>query len=171
MHLTLKKATTRPSGMNFLQQQDKFDSFIHEYNYERPHEGINMMLPSEIYTKSKKEYLGIAPFNYSMCDRTVYVTHCGRICFQGKKINLSKVFAGIEIGIRQVEDKIWLASFLQYDIGFFDTLSARFEPADNPFGSKVVTYVLSTNCYLCVRTGPEENWRTLRESNPRPPDS
>src|ERR1700728_320258 len=37
MHLTLKKEATKPPGKNFLQQQAKFDAFIHEYNWERPH--------------------------------------------------------------------------------------------------------------------------------------
>ena len=40
MHLTLKRETTRPTGSNFLQQQEKFDKFIHEFNYERPHEAL-----------------------------------------------------------------------------------------------------------------------------------
>lgn len=42
MHLTLKKATTKPAGENFLQQQEKFDNFIKEYNTERPHQALNM---------------------------------------------------------------------------------------------------------------------------------
>src|SRR3546814_6134424 len=36
MHLTLKKETTRPPGMNTLQQQARFDSFVAEFNTERP---------------------------------------------------------------------------------------------------------------------------------------
>jgi hypothetical protein len=37
MHLTLKKETTRPPGSNSLQQQDRFDAFVREFNAERPH--------------------------------------------------------------------------------------------------------------------------------------
>ena len=37
MHLTLKQATTKPPTKTLLQQQDKFEDFIFEYNYERPH--------------------------------------------------------------------------------------------------------------------------------------
>ena len=36
MHLTLKKEATRPPGMNSLQQQARFDDFVHEFNAERP---------------------------------------------------------------------------------------------------------------------------------------
>jgi putative transposase len=46
MHLTLKKEATRPAGRNFLQQQAKFDSFMHCYNFERPHQALNMKYPA-----------------------------------------------------------------------------------------------------------------------------
>jgi putative transposase len=39
------------------------------------------------------------------------------------KINLSQAFAGQEIGVKQVEEKIWLVSFMRYDLGFDDPLS------------------------------------------------
>jgi transposase InsO family protein len=42
MHLTLKKEATKPSGMNSLQQQARFDAFLHEFNAERPHEALAM---------------------------------------------------------------------------------------------------------------------------------
>jgi putative transposase len=32
MHLTLKKVATRPAAKNFLQQQGRFDQFLHAYN-------------------------------------------------------------------------------------------------------------------------------------------
>jgi putative transposase len=34
MHLTLKKETTHPRGMNSLQQQARFDDFLMEFNEE-----------------------------------------------------------------------------------------------------------------------------------------
>jgi len=49
MHLTLKKEATRPPGMNSLQQQAKFDTFMREFNTERPHEALAMRMPAEAY--------------------------------------------------------------------------------------------------------------------------
>ena len=37
-----------------------------------------------------------------------------------RKINLSIVFSGQTVGIREVAEKIWLVSFMNYDLGFFD---------------------------------------------------
>jgi transposase InsO family protein len=80
MHLTLKKEATRPAGVNFLQQQAKFDAFLEEFNLERPHEALAMKCPAEVYSASCRPYLGIPDPHYPFHDRTVVVTSCGRIC-------------------------------------------------------------------------------------------
>ena len=54
MHRTLKIEATRPAGSNFLQQQAKFDAFVREFNYERPHEALEMKYPAEIYKPSTR---------------------------------------------------------------------------------------------------------------------
>ena len=73
-----------------------------------------------------------------MHDRTINVTFCGRICIGKKKINLSRVFAGHAVGLRQVCEVSWLVSFIDYDLGYFDTESRNFEPLPNPFGPKIL---------------------------------
>lgn len=138
MHLTLKKEATKPAGLNLLQQQEKFDDFIYEYNYERPHQALNMKCPGNLYTKSTKEYKGIEELEYPLHDKEIIVTNCGRICVKGKKINFSHVFAGQKVGIKEVNDKIWLVSFMNYDIGYFDEESCKVQPLENPFDAKVL---------------------------------
>jgi putative transposase len=138
MHLTLKKEATKPSGENLLQQQEKFEKFIEEYNTDRPHEALGMKNPCEVYESSPRVYDGLPEVEYPLHDRTITVTNCGRICMDGRKINFSKVFAGQDVGIRQVDDKIWQVSFMHYDLGYFDEDEARVEPGKNPFGAKVL---------------------------------
>ena len=138
MHLTLKKEATRPAGRNFLQQQAKFDRFIHCFNFERPHQALNMKYPAELYNASPRPYQGLSELEYPFHDRTITVTHCGRICMGRHKINLSQVFAGQNVGIREVTEHIWLVSFMHYDLGFFDLESGRVECAPNPFAAKVL---------------------------------
>lgn len=138
MHLTLKKEATRPAARNFLQQQAKFDRFMQIYNFDRPHQGIGMKYPAELYSASPRPYQGLGELEYPLHDRTVMVTDCGRICIGGRKINLSHVFAGQRVGIREIEEKIWLVSFMNYDLGFFDQEAGRVECAPNPFGAKLL---------------------------------
>jgi putative transposase len=138
MHLTLKKEATRPAAKNFLQQQAKFDRFIDCYNRERPHQALAMRYPAELYQPSTRPYAGLSDLDYPFHDRTITVTRCGRICFGGRKINLSAVFAGQNVGVKQVSENVWLVSFMQYDLGFFDHESIRVECAPNPFEAKVL---------------------------------
>ena len=138
MHLTLKKEATKPAGGNLLQQQEKLDKFKQDYNFERPHQALGMKYPGEIYRRSSREYRGLPEVEYPLHDLTAIVTHCGRICLNGRKINFSQVFAGQKVGIREVDDKIWLVSFMEYDIGYFDEEVGRVESGKNPFGSKVL---------------------------------
>lgn len=138
MHLTLKKEATRPAGENLLQQQEKFDAFIDEFNTQRPHQALGMKFPSELYTPSPRFYKGIQEISYPFHDRTITVTYCGRICIGKLKINLSRSFSGQDLGIVEVQDGIWLVSFMQYDLGYFDEQSRRFEPLPYPFAPKIV---------------------------------
>jgi putative transposase len=138
MHLTLKKEATKPAAKNFLQQQGKFDRFLECFNQERPHQAIGMKYPAEIYTPSLRPYKGLSDLEYPFHDRTITVTCCGRICIGRRKINLSTVFAGQNVGIKEVSDKIWLVSFMKYDLGFFDHEAGRVECTENPFGAKLL---------------------------------
>ena len=133
MHLTLKKEATKPPAFNFLQQQQAFDHFIEVYNNQRPHQGLNGAYPGDLYTPSPRIYEPPGEPQYPFHDRTVRVTRCGRICIGKRKINLSQVFAGQILGLREVEDQIWLVTFLDYDLGFFDNKEDRVEPTTNPF--------------------------------------
>jgi putative transposase len=137
MHLTLKKEATKPAGKNFLQQQARFDAFTRVYNHERPHQALNMRYPAELYRPSARAYAGLPTLEYPFHDRTIVVTQCGRLCFGRRKINLSQVFAGQAVGVREVADHIWLISFMHYDLGFFDDQCNRVECAPNPFSAKV----------------------------------
>jgi transposase InsO family protein len=137
MHLTLKKEATRPPGMNSLQQQAKFDEFLKEFNEERPHEALDMKRPAEVYIASPRPYLGLPELSYPLHDRDILVTACGRICMHRKRINVSTVLAGQRLGIKEVDDGIWIVSFMSYDLGFIDLEQKTLQPLDNPFGPRL----------------------------------
>ncbi len=138
LYLTLKIETTKPAAQNFLQQQARFDDFIDYYNNVRPHQALDMKMPAELYASSPRPYEGLGELDYPFHDRTATVTTCGRICYNRQKINLSTVFAGQKVGIKQVSDNIWLVTFMQYDLGYFDHETCRLEPIENPFSVKVL---------------------------------
>jgi hypothetical protein len=89
-------------------------------------------------TERRRSYIARQSAVYPFHDWTATVTHCGRICFKKRKVNLSQVFAGQDVGVKQVSDRIWLVSFMDYDLGYFDDETCRLEPIENPFGPKVL---------------------------------
>jgi hypothetical protein len=56
--------------------------------------------------------------------------------------------------VRQVSDRIWLVTFMQYDLGCFDDETCRLEPIENPFGPKVLTHGFGMICHPCDRNVP-----------------
>jgi putative transposase len=138
MHLTLKREATKPASPNFLQQQSRFDAFLTRYNDERPHHALDMRVPADDYRPSPRAYHGLGELEYPLHDWTAIVTTCGRICYEKRKVNLSTVFAGQKVGVAQVSEHIWLVSFMDYDLGYFDDETCRLEPIENPFRPKVL---------------------------------
>ena len=52
--------------------------------WRRPHAALDMQVPASRYTRSSRPYRGLEELTYPFHDLTVTVTHCGRICFQGR---------------------------------------------------------------------------------------
>jgi putative transposase len=138
MHLTLKREATKPAARNVLQQQARFDTFVAQYNAERPHEALDMRVPADLYAPSTRPYRGLTPLEYPLHDWSATVTTCGRICYRGRKVNVSQVFAGQLVGVRQTGERIWLVTFMDYDLGYFDDETCRLEPIENPFGPRLL---------------------------------
>jgi hypothetical protein len=90
-----------------------------------------MKPPVEDYASSARPYDG------PLHDRDALVIACGRICIHRKRINISSVLAGQRLGIKEVDERIWLVSFMSYDLGFIDLEQKTLQPLDNPFGPRL----------------------------------
>jgi hypothetical protein len=42
------------------------------------------------------------------------------------------------VGVKEVDDSIWLVSFMDYDLGYIDLEERTLQPLDNPFGAIVL---------------------------------
>jgi transposase InsO family protein len=54
MHRDLKAEATQPPSRNLSAQKKRFERWRYEYNHDRPHEGLDMLRPAEIYRKSSR---------------------------------------------------------------------------------------------------------------------
>lgn len=91
----------------------------------------------EASTPSTRPCRGLPELSYPFHDRDVLVTACGRICLRHKKINLSTVLAGQTIGNKEIDDGLWLISFMHHDLGYIDLEQRTLRPLDNPFGPRL----------------------------------
>lgn len=118
MHRTLKQETTRPARGNLLQQQERFDDFVEEFNQVRPHEALAMKRPSEVYTPSTRAFPRTLPeLEYPMHDDTVRVTRRGWIHVAHHRTYLTTALVGENVGIREQSDGRWLVTFKELDLG------------------------------------------------------
>jgi hypothetical protein len=87
----------------------------------------------------------------------VCVTRCGRICIGKRKINLSQVFSGQLVGIREVDEKIWLVSFLDFDLGLLRRSGRTGRTRPQPLHRKNVDDVPGIACKGCAGTDPRKS--------------
>jgi transposase InsO family protein len=130
MHRTLKAETTRPARNNLLQQQERFDDFVEEFNTQRPHEALGMNRPVDVYVPSAKKHPDFLPDpDYSTYDDVLRVTTQGLIHLPGRRqVHLTKALAGQLVGIREEGDDRWLVSFMNIDLGYVEPRCNRFTP-------------------------------------------
>ena len=97
-----------------------------------------MKRPADVYSASPRPYQGLPALRYPLHERDVMVTACGRICMHRKRINISTVLAGQRVGIKEVDEGIWIVSFMHYDLGYIDLEQKTLQPLDNPFGPRLL---------------------------------
>jgi len=57
-HRTLKEGIATPPASNFSEQIQRMEVFVEEYNFERPHESLNLQTPGSCYEPSSREWNG-----------------------------------------------------------------------------------------------------------------
>jgi hypothetical protein len=79
------------------------------YNYERPHEALDMATPASRYRVSSRGYpQTLPPVEYGPGDPVRKVGRCGTINFQGREIFLSEAFRGEYVALRPTLDSaVW----------------------------------------------------------------
>jgi len=122
MHRTLKAETTRPAAQHSLAQQERFDAFRDEYNNERPHESLNGKAPAKVYTVSPRPFPEkLSDPNYPLHDDTLLVDRGGHLRLpMSRQVFLATALAGQLVGLRELNDGLWLVTFMALDLGTYD---------------------------------------------------
>ena len=126
MHRTLKASTANPPKSNLDKQQKSFDTFIEEYNKERPHEALGQKTPISVYRPSSRPYsMKLRKVEYDSDVVTRYVTSCGCIKWKGDLIFISESLCGEDVALKQIDNHIWEIRFDFYVLGCFDERTGK----------------------------------------------
>jgi len=88
-------------GLSLEQCQRRFDAWRKVYNFQRPHEAINMKVPAERYQPSPRQYIeNLPPIEYAPDDQVRKVQQGGWISYQGKQYPIPKAFWGQRVAVR-----------------------------------------------------------------------
>ena len=127
MHRTLKEATAVPPQANLSKQQKAFNSFVEEYNFDRPHEALGMEKPGAVYEFSERAYTTkTAPMRYAPELAVRPVRTSGEILWKGKRIYISQALSGERIGLLQLEEEHrWEIHYGFQKLGVLDDYSCK----------------------------------------------
>lgn len=127
MHRTLKTETARPPETSFIRQQARFDSFIKEFNHERPHEGLANRTPASCYQPSPREFAErIARPEYPGHFEHRLVDSQGAFKFSGRRHFLAHPLAGEWVGLHEIDEEVWSVCFYNYELGRLNLETGEF---------------------------------------------
>ena len=126
MHKTLKEAVASPPKKNMVEQQKAFNYFKDEYNYERPHEALDLNPPASVYQRSSRTFPAKIPAVDYDSNTTIRFVHTnGEIKWKGNKIYLSETLIGQYVALTPVDNHLWRVNYSFYPLGFLDEVVMR----------------------------------------------
>jgi transposase InsO family protein len=122
MHLTLKREVCNRPSLTPSGQQQAFNTFMREYNFDRPHEALGMQTPSEIYVRSDRVYAKQLQSRFIPGFKigSVLVQPSGHINWNGNKLFIGKMLAHQCLEVRREGLSKWSFSFGPHKLGSFN---------------------------------------------------
>ena len=126
-HRTMKNELIKRSTFTDISDADKqLQEWRIKYNEVRPHHGIELCRPSDIYIPSQRKYPEeIKPYEYSGIYRTLKVNYKGYLRFDHKEFYLSETMTGAELELRPLEGTHFALCYRNYKIAEIDTATEQ----------------------------------------------
>jgi putative transposase len=129
MHKTLKAETTRPVAATPACQQQRFNTFRHDYNTERPHEALGLTPPVSAYHSSPRPMPARLPvLEYPAHAEIRRVINPGHIRWRGTRLWLSAVLIGQDVALEPCDADRWTLAFGPLVLGVVDDRTRSFTP-------------------------------------------
>lgn len=129
MHWTLKKRTALPPHgprATLSAQQRRFNHFRRVYNFERPHESLDMQLPSELYHPSERPLpSSLVPIEYPGHFAVPRVSGDHTMRWNNRKVFVSTLLKGRKVGLEPIGDGVFAVYFGPLRLGWLDEVDYR----------------------------------------------
>ena len=135
LHRTLKAEVLQGRVFKTFEEcQAEFDAWRYVYNFERPHQALDLDVPSKRYRMSRRSYPEKLPeIEYGPDVDVRKVQDGGVVYFRGEKYRVSKRFKGQPVAIRPtIEDGIYELYFIRQRIRRIDLKNPRIPPGGYP---------------------------------------
>lgn len=117
-HRIYKAEAAAPAARSFRAQQIRTEQWRRQYNEQRPHEGLGMRLPTEVYRRSRRKLPGSLPaWRYKRGWESRRVKGKGMISFQGRGRFIGEAFEGERVGLTRLRAGVWGVYFGPHQIG------------------------------------------------------
>lgn len=121
MHLDMAKDLEATPARNISQQQLVSEGWREEFNNIRPHAALDDKTPSEVYKRCRTKYnIAEHRLEYSSNMLVRFVNMQGQFKYAGKRIFISKAFAGENIGLEFTDNNMVNIYFANACVGFSD---------------------------------------------------
>ena len=121
MHRTLKAEACAPAAKTFAGQQRVFEAFRNDFNHTRPHEALGFDTPGEHYeTSSRVMPDRLSDPEYGPPHLVRKVDPVGVLYLHRHQIQVGRPLAGERVGVREVDDGLWIVRFAFMDLGLVD---------------------------------------------------
>ena len=87
-------------GLSLEKCQDRFDTWLNVYNFQRPHEALDMQVPARRYKTSNQKYSEkLKTIEYAPNDQVRKVQQGGYISYRGREYSVPQAFYGEQVAI------------------------------------------------------------------------
>lgn len=107
-HRVYKAEMTRPVSAHAAAQQKRSNRWLREYNQVRPHEGLQMRTPAELYAKSRRRYQAAKKeWTYPAGWESRWVKGNGEISWEGRRRFVGEAFVNDYVGLQPKRKGVW----------------------------------------------------------------
>ncbi|MFT3870550.1 MAG: IS481 family transposase [Nibricoccus sp.] len=122
-HRTLKAdLLDRLDWRDLAQAQRRFDAYRHLYNYDRPHEALDLAVPASRYRPSSRRMPARLPIaQYEASELVHLVKSKGEITFQNRFFFIGQAFIGLPVALRPcAAHGIYRVCYAAFTLGLID---------------------------------------------------